>query len=527
MDAAHPTSARRSPAGTALIGKAVDVLEAIAACGGTTDHATLAARCGLPRPTLYRILAALSARGLVRATDGGFGLGYGLVDMATLVWASSDLTTVAAGELRRLRDVTGETAYLAVMEAGSVLSIGRFQGAHTQRSTAALGTLKPLHCTSQGKAFLAHLPDAQRDRLLAGPLAALTPRTITDPMLLRIELARTRARGYAIDDEEIVAGTRCVGAPVLDATGRPVAAVSVAGPSFRITLPRIEYLGEEVLEATRQIAARLTPHAPARTGMPATATVLTDRPGFHGLDPFWDSATATLTWADRYASALLQRDATGAVSLSHTFQARIEALVVTRAGGPVVFHADHVSLPEMNRHLALPGYQVRTACCDAQDRLWVVTTDNRLARMRGDGGLLDGIDLPVAITAARGGAHGALWLASAEAGTLHHFDPSARRLRLFAHVPRAAGAPAGLAETPDGSLWVALLGGWGLIRLNAVGEVVQSLALPVADATGVTLTEDGKALAVTTTRHALRREDLVHAPLSGHVLRVPLMPVTP
>jgi DNA-binding IclR family transcriptional regulator len=526
MENPAPPLARSPPAGTALIGKAIDVLEAIADCGGVAGHAALAERCGLPRPTLYRILAALSARGLVRGAEGRFGLGYGLLDMATQVWASSDLTTVAAGELKRLRDITGETAYLAVMEGGGVLSIGRFQGAHSRRSAAALGTVKPMHCTSQGKAFLAHLPPTQRDRHLTGPLPALTPRTITDPVLLEIDLAKTRARGYALDDEEIVIGTRCVGAPVLDGAGLPVAAISVAGPSFRVTLPRTEYLGQEVQEAARQIGARLTPRPVAAAAGYDAVAPLTDRPGFHGLDPHWDAVSGRLTWADRYASAVFAYGAGGPVVESGSFQKRIEAYAVTRAAGPVVFHADELFFPDLGRRLAAPGYLVRTACADAADRLWVVTTDNRLAPLRGDAGLTDPLELSATVTGLHAAPDGTLWLIAAEAGTVHRFDPATRRLRLFAHVPRAAGQASGVAAAADGGLWVALAGGWSLLRLNPMGEIAQSLALPVADATGVCLGEDGRALFVTSARHALRRADLVHAPLSGHVFRLPLSGVS-
>lgn len=512
---------KTQPPGTALIGKAIDVLEAITQSGGAADHAVLAERCGLPRPTLYRILQALAARGLVRSSEGRFFLGYSLLDMATQVWASSDLTTVAAGELKRLRDITGETAYLAVMEGAGVLSIGRFQGAHSQRSTAAIGSVKPLHCTSQGKAFLAHLPLAQRERLLSGTLIALTERTITDPILLEIELAKTHARGYALDDEEIVIGTRCVGAPVLDARGLPVAAISVAGPSFRITLPRTEYLGQEVQEAARQIAARMTPRQ-TYSSSAADLAPLTDQPGFHGLNPDWNVGTRVLTWADRYASALFRRDGAGRITETVSFQKRIEACAQTSMAGPAVFHADEAVFPDAGRRIAYSGFHILSACRDSRDRLWVLTTDNRLGRLRPSGGLHDPLDLPAGMTGLSAMPDGGLFLISAQGGSLHRFDPDRRRLQLFANIPRAAGLPSGLADAGDGGLWLALTDGWSVLRLNDLGEITQSLALPVADATGLCVGEEGRALFVTTARHMLRREDIIHAPLSGHLFRLPL-----
>ncbi|MEO6322093.1 MAG: IclR family transcriptional regulator C-terminal domain-containing protein [Polaromonas sp.] len=100
---------------------------------------------------------------------------------------------------------------------------------------------KPLHCTSQGKAILSALDDATRDALLQGIiLKALTPRTITDRRRLQAELKITAARGWSIDDEEIVPGVRCVGAPVVDAAGKVRGAISVAGPAYRMTMERVQ-----------------------------------------------------------------------------------------------------------------------------------------------------------------------------------------------------------------------------------------------------------------------------------------------
>ena len=512
---------RAQPPGTALIGKAVDVLEAISQSGGAADHATLAQQCGLSRPTLYRILQALSARGLVRASDGRFALGYGLLDMAAQLWASFDLSSVAADELRRLRDLTGETSYLAVMDGSSVLSIGRFEGAHSQRSSAVLGTLKPLHCTSQGKAILAHLSDDQKTRLLPDPLPALTERTITDRRMLDMELARTRARGYALDDEEIALGTRCVGAAVLNARGVPVAAISVAGPSFRMTAKRAEYLGPEIQDAAAQIAARIAPYARSAHAK-SDAQPLTVKPGFHGIAPHWDTATGSLLWADRFASGAFARDAEGQVTELARFEKRIEAMALTRAVGPAIFLETEIAFPMTGKQVALSGCTVSAACCDRQDQIWIATSDDRLGKLRPDGTLTDSLRLPATISAMRALPDGALLLVSSDSRGIYHFAPDTRRLRVFAHIPPAAGSPSDVACLPDGSLWLSMLAGWAVLRLNDVGEITQSRALPVADATGLCVTADASALIVTSTRHMLRREDLQHAPLSGHIFRLSL-----
>ena len=120
-------------------------------------------------------------------------------------------------------------------------SVDKVESTHSLRMPSQVGRRNPVHSTGVGKALIAYLPD----EVLAGialrrGLARFTARTLTDLPALRADLARVRARGYAVDDEEIEEGLVCVGAPVRDHTGSVVAAVSIAGPSSRlrpVTIP--------------------------------------------------------------------------------------------------------------------------------------------------------------------------------------------------------------------------------------------------------------------------------------------------
>src|SRR3954447_542756 len=287
--------------GSLLLSKALDVLEAVAVPGGV-PYAELALRLGIPRTTLYRILAILVERGLVRQDPSRrvYAVGFRLLEMAQGVWSAPDLSTAAAPELRALRDATGETAYIAVLEGKEVISLGKFEGAHEVRSAARLGQHKPLHCTSQGKAILAFLSPEHRDQILARlKLQAMTPRTITtkDQLLTALELVR--ARGFAVDDEEILEGVRCVGAPVLDASGTVLGAVSIAGPAWRMTLERLEVLGAEVAAAGRRIGAQLRPQQSGVAGV----RILPGPPAFLGLGPC-AAPDGSVWWADALAPEL-------------------------------------------------------------------------------------------------------------------------------------------------------------------------------------------------------------------------------
>ena len=123
---------------------------------------------------------------------------------------------------------------------------------------SALGRRGFMHSTSVGKAILAFLPDSQVAGIIdAHGLRALTPNTITDRGELQKELNRVRKLGYAIDDIENEESIRCVGAPIFDHTGNPVAAMSLSGPAFRLTRQRIQELVEPLTSAADEISRRL------------------------------------------------------------------------------------------------------------------------------------------------------------------------------------------------------------------------------------------------------------------------------
>ena len=151
--------------GTASLDKALDVLDAIGAHPQGVSQAELARVLSLPRTTMYRLLATLVARGMARRDPlrHVYLLGFRCFEYARQAYAMPDLVAAASPELRALRDLTGETSYLAVLDGAEVLSLERCDGAHSHRSAAAVGQRKPLHCTSQGKAILSALAAPARE----------------------------------------------------------------------------------------------------------------------------------------------------------------------------------------------------------------------------------------------------------------------------------------------------------------------------------------------------------------------------
>ena len=322
--------------GTAALDKALDVLDAVGNASQGLSQTELATRLGLPRTTLYRLLGTLVTCGLLRRDPARrvYALGARCFEYARSAYAMPDLVAAASGELRGLRDMTGETTYLATIDGLEVVSLERCDGAHSQRSHAAIGQRKPLHCTSQGKAILAALPAAQRDAIIKEiHLGALTPRTITDRRRLQAELRLTAARGWSIDDEEIALGVRCCGAPIIDSAGQVRGALSVAGPAFRLTVERLELIGPEVAEAARRVGAQLaTAPATRSSNDSGEAGVVPGDWAFNGAAPQWCAADGVLYWVDTLAPTVHALEPGGTDRVIATLDAPIDAVLAQPHG---------------------------------------------------------------------------------------------------------------------------------------------------------------------------------------------------
>jgi DNA-binding IclR family transcriptional regulator len=167
-----------------------------------------------------------------------------------------DLRERAQPHLRRLVAETEETAHLCILEAARVIYIDKIEPARSVRMITRIGASNPVHCTSVGKAILAFLPeDRAADVVKRTRFERFTSRTIANAEALRTEMEKTRRRGYAVDDEEFEEGLRCIAVPLLDAQRLPVGAVSISGPSFRVTAQKLPAIANHLLQCVRGISA--------------------------------------------------------------------------------------------------------------------------------------------------------------------------------------------------------------------------------------------------------------------------------
>ncbi|HET9963344.1 MAG TPA: IclR family transcriptional regulator [Nitrospiraceae bacterium] len=234
------------------------VLQAIADDPGKLDIARLTKLLPYPRGTLYRIVTALLAEGLISESRGTYQLGHRLIHLASKSWETSDLRSAARDFIEALRNATGETVHLAVPSGTGMVYIDKLESPRTVRMTSRIGTRVELYSTSVGKAYLAALPEAQLRTVLASlDLRPRTDNTVTEIEALEAEICRTRERGYSYDNEENEPDIKCFGGAILDRSGMPVGGVSLSIPIYRYDEDCHREYARRVRETVAAISAGL------------------------------------------------------------------------------------------------------------------------------------------------------------------------------------------------------------------------------------------------------------------------------
>lgn len=237
--------------------KALDVLLCFSQSEPELSLTELSARLGIHKSTMHRLLGTLESKRFVQRDPetGRYRLGTRLLQLAFLVMEHNDLQQRARPHLYRLVEECQETVDLSILDRDSVVYLEVVESPHRVKLAARPGQRLPVHSTASGKALLAFVSPDELDRLLPSDLTRYTESTLVTREALLKDLEATRQRGYAVSYQEHEAGINAVAAPVLDMKGRPVAAVAVAGPAFRLTRERIQEIAASV-RATAEAIAR-------------------------------------------------------------------------------------------------------------------------------------------------------------------------------------------------------------------------------------------------------------------------------
>ncbi|HEV7961996.1 MAG TPA: IclR family transcriptional regulator [Actinoplanes sp.] len=232
------------------VDRAVTVLEILARQGdaGVTE---IAAELGVHKSTASRLVGALEHRGLVDQLGerGKYRLGLGMVRLAGAAASRIDLPQAAGPVCELLADELGETVNVAVLDDGHAVNVCQGLGRAAISSFNWIGRRTPLHATSSGKVLLAFSDEDLRDL----PMTKFTEHTVTDAARLAEQLRQIRDRGWGTTSEELEIGLNAVAAPVYGTK----AAISVSGPSYRLTTDKFPRYAERLIMAAAQISTGL------------------------------------------------------------------------------------------------------------------------------------------------------------------------------------------------------------------------------------------------------------------------------
>jgi IclR family KDG regulon transcriptional repressor len=257
--AASAKPKRPEPTRLSSVAMAVRLLKCFSEGEAEIGVTSLSRRLGVAKSTVYRLASTLVSEGLLEQNPETerYRLGMSLFGLGALVRQRMNVATDARPFLFHLREATGETVHLAILEGADIVFVLNLESNHAIRMRADLGARKPAFCTAEGRAMLAFQPQDIVDDVLGQRLVPRTPKTIIAPQQIRAALEDVRARGFATEDEQSELGMRSVAAPIRNSNGRVVAAIGLAGPMQRISDEALARFAPLVADAARTISARL------------------------------------------------------------------------------------------------------------------------------------------------------------------------------------------------------------------------------------------------------------------------------
>jgi DNA-binding IclR family transcriptional regulator len=241
--------------------RAVSVLELLGISDRPLSLAEICQSMDLHKSTAHRSLMVLERNALIERTrENRFHLGMKLHELGNRAIAQMDLRTRINPYLQRLSSDLGATVHLGVLRKTSVIYLDKLERSRTICLCSRAGNSNPVYCTSMGKALLAFQPLDAAERIIERiRYVRYTEKTICSREELLKALVRVYQVGYAIDNEEIEMGVRCVGVPIFSEDHKAMAAVSVSGPISRITMEKVPAIAQRLLRCSRDISASMGP----------------------------------------------------------------------------------------------------------------------------------------------------------------------------------------------------------------------------------------------------------------------------
>jgi len=239
--------------------RALAILELLAKHHDGLSMVEIAGLLEFPNNSVYRITSTLCNHGYLNRDEHSkrFSLSRKLLALGFASLSEENIIEMSIDIMRQLRDATRETVLLATLLTESMVVLEQVPGSHPFKFMVDAGSRLHLHTSAPGKAVLAYLPESEREALLKNlKLPFFNDRTITKKTHFRRELTKVKAQGYALDFAEQMEGVHCVGAPVFNERGYPIAAIWITGPRERMPASSFETLGRQVEEHAHTISQR-------------------------------------------------------------------------------------------------------------------------------------------------------------------------------------------------------------------------------------------------------------------------------
>ncbi|MFH2074129.1 MAG: IclR family transcriptional regulator, partial [Pseudomonadota bacterium] len=236
------------------------VIETIADSGGSASASVIARKTGLPRSTAHHLLRSLITFGYL-LQDGEaqpYKLAPRLFKLTGRAWTHAQLAETSSSFIDELSQRTGEGTSLAILREEVVTVVAKRDSEGPVRVVQKVGTVRPIYCTAVGKILAAWLPEKELDDIIGRIVfEKITAKTIILPAILQRELARVRANGFAIDNEEHIEGICCIAAPVRDQSGNVCAALCIVGSKNRFSPRRLKELRWPLMDVAEKLSVQL------------------------------------------------------------------------------------------------------------------------------------------------------------------------------------------------------------------------------------------------------------------------------
>lgn len=242
------------------VDRALSILEVLSDYEDGMGITEISTKIDLHKSTVHRLLVTLIHKGYVEqnSNTNKYRLTLKLFELGNKAIEKMDIASAAKPYLQQLMEDTNEVVHLVVREGTEIVYIDKVESENKIRMHSRIGTRSPMYCTSVGKAIMAHLEEEEINCIWdKSDIKRFTEYTILDLETMKKTLEKVRETGYALDEEENELGIRCIGAPIFNHKAEVLGAISVSGPTIRVTKEKIEEFKASILKYSNAISREL------------------------------------------------------------------------------------------------------------------------------------------------------------------------------------------------------------------------------------------------------------------------------